>query len=207
VTSPHSIFATHTTTKLLDALNRLTVSSEPAWQHIDARYRPVIRGLARRLGLGDSDCEEVAQQTLSEFVRVYREGRYDRSKGRLSSWLLSIAHHTALKAFRSRGKDSSGGGSSVLPEVTDEPTLRSIWDDERDREVLARAMSILRDESALDDRTLQAFELVALRGVPAPEAAAQCSMTVEQVYVAKSRVTGKLRKLVEELTAAFEEDA
>jgi RNA polymerase sigma factor (sigma-70 family) len=207
VTSPQTIFATHTTTKLLDALNRQTVSSEPAWQHIDARYRPIIRGLARRLGLGDSDSEEVAQQTLTEFVRVYREGRYDRTKGRLSSWLLSIAHHTALKMFRTGGRDRAGGGSSVVPDVTDEPTLRSIWDDERDREVLARAMSLLRDESALDDRTLQAFELVALRGVPAPEAAAQCSMTVEQVCVAKSRVTGKLRKLVEELTSAFEEDA
>ena len=200
-----TVFATRTTTKLLDALR--DHSNEPAWQHIDARYRPVIRGLARRLGLGDSDSEEVAQQTLTEFVRVYREGRYDRDKGRLSSWLLSIAHHTALKAFRTGGRDRSGGGSSVIPEVTDEPTLRSIWADERDREILARAMSLLRDESAIDNRTLQAFELVALRGVPAPEAASQCSMTVEQVYVAKSRVTGKLRKLVEELTSAFEEDA
>jgi hypothetical protein len=31
-------------------------------------------------------------------------------------------------------------------------------------------------------------------------------MTADQVYVAKSRVTKKLRELVEELTKAFEED-
>jgi hypothetical protein len=31
-------------------------------------------------------------------------------------------------------------------------------------------------------------------------------MTVDQVYVAKSRVTKKLRELVETLTKAFEED-
>ena len=45
-----------------------------------------------------------------------------------------------------------------------------------------------------------------LRGVPAPEAASQCGMTVDQVYVAKSRITRRLRDLVRELTDAFEED-
>ena len=67
-------------------------------------------------------------------------------------------------------------------------------------------MGLLRDEAALDDRTLQAFELVALRGVPPSEVGPQCGMSVDQVYVAKSRVTKRLREVVADLTAAFEED-
>ena len=69
------------------------------------------------------------------------------------------------------------------------------------------ALAVLRDESQVDDRTLMAFELVALRGVPAAEAASQAGMSVEQVYVAKSRLTKRLRELVEKMTEAFEEDA
>jgi DNA-directed RNA polymerase specialized sigma24 family protein len=65
---------------------------------------------------------------------------------------------------------------------------------------------MLRDESEFDDRTLGAFELSSLRGVPVAETAAQCGMSLDQVYVARSRVTKRLRSLVEELTAAFEED-
>ena len=65
---------------------------------------------------------------------------------------------------------------------------------------------MMRDDSGTDDRTLRAFELVALRGVPAAQAGEQCSMSVDQVYVARSRVTKRLRVLVDELTAAFEED-
>ena len=37
--------------------------------------------------------------------------------------------------------------------------------------------------------------------------AERCGMTTDQVYVAKARVTKRLRVLVGELTAAFEEDA
>lgn len=201
--APEAILATRTTTKLLDALH--DHANEPAWAQIDSRYRPVIAGLARRLGLDSVDADEVAQQSLAEFVRAYREGRYDRSKGRLSSWILGIAHHTALKMLRS-GRRRGIGGSTALTEVPDEPALRSIWQDERDRAILARAMSMLRDEDAVDDRTLMAFELTALRGVPAPEAASQCAMSVDQVYVARSRVTKRLRSMIEALTAAFEED-
>src|SRR6185295_18215100 len=96
----------------------------------------------------------------------YREGRYDRSKGRLSSWILGIAHHTILHLQRT-GKRAEAIGQTAISEVPDEPALRSIWADERDRAILARALGMLRDGSEVDDRTLHVFELIALRGVPA----------------------------------------
>lgn len=205
--SQQTIFATRTTTRLLDALHER--DNQPAWAQIDSRYRPVIAGMARRIGLSDADADETAQRTLAEFVRVYREGRYERSKGRLSSWILGIAHRTALRVRRD-GRRALAADVDQLAEVPDEGTddsaLRNIWTDERDRTILARAFDLLREDDALDPRTIQAFELVAMRGVPAAEAASQCQMSVDQVYVAKTRMTKRLRRLVEELTAAFEED-
>ena len=205
--SNESIFATRTTTRLLDALKER--DNQPAWAHIDSRYRPVIAGTARRLGLSEADADETAQRTLAEFVRVYREGRYDRSKGRLSSWILGIAHRTALRV-RHEGRRAAHVDLDHAEDPAqpghDESALRSIWTDERDRSILARAFDMLREDSALDPRTILAFELVAMRGVPAPEAASQCGMSVDQVYVARTRITKRLRRLVEELTHAFEED-
>jgi RNA polymerase sigma-70 factor, ECF subfamily len=202
--SPGAILATRTTTQLLDAL--LEASNEPVWIEFDARYRPVLIGVARRLGLSEADAEEAAQQSLSEFVKGYREGRYDRNKGRLSSWLLGIAHNVTMQMFRG-GRARRQGGDTVIAEMADEPSLWTIWADERDRAVLAQALERMRADSSMDDRTLLAFELAGLRGVPVAEAAAQARMTAEQVYVAKSRVTKRLRAIVEELTAVFEEDA
>jgi len=202
VAAAEAISATRTTTKLLDALR--DHSNAPAWQQIDSRYRPVIRGLAIRLGLNASDAEEVAQQSLTEFVSAYRDGRYDRTKGRLSSWILGIAHHTTLHMLR-RGR-AQPTPMDMLPEPSDDPSLRAIWSDERDRSILSKAIEMIRAESGVDERTMLAFELVALRGVPTGEAAHQCGMTSEQVYVAKSRVTKRLRQVVSQLTEAFEED-
>ncbi|MBX3315600.1 MAG: RNA polymerase sigma factor [Phycisphaeraceae bacterium] len=205
--SQQSNFATRTTTRLLDALKE--GDNQPAWAQIDSRYRPVIAGLSRRLGLSDADAEEAAQRTLAEFVRVYRDGRYDRSKGRLSSWILGIAHRTALRVRREGRRAVHFEMDAVEDpgeEGHDEGALRSIWTDERDRAILARAFDLLREDSAIDPRTILAFELVAMRGVPAAEVAAQCAMSVDQVYVAKTRMTRRLKSLVEELTEAFEED-
>ncbi len=198
------ILATRTTTKLLDALKE--PSNEPVWAQMDARYRPVIAGLARRLGLNESDADETAQQSLVEFLCAYRDGRYDRSKGRLSSWILGIARNTALR-LRKRRDAARGGDEDAVSDLPDEVALRPIWDEERDRAIIARALAQLRDQSAVDDRTLLAFELVALRGVPAAEVGQQCGMTVDQVYVAKSRLTKSLKELVKQMTEAFEEDA
>ena len=197
------MFASRTTTSLLDALR--DNSNEPAWAHIDARYRPVLTGMARRLGLGQSDAEDVAQQALTEFVRAFRDGRYDRSKGRLSSWILGIARNTTLKAMRARAREIPVG-STAVGDLPGKDEIRAIWEEQRDLVILTDALGILRDDSAIDDRTLLAFELVALRSVPAKEAARRCEMTVDQVYVARSRITSRLRGLVERMTAAFEED-
>jgi RNA polymerase sigma-70 factor (ECF subfamily) len=197
-----SIHVTRTTTQLLDALH--DSANEPVWLQIDARYRPVVTAMARRLGLTDSDSDEVAQQTLAEFVKAYGEGRYDRSKGRLSSWILGIAHHSIIRVLKRSKRENAT--TTSLGEVVDEPALRSIWADERDRAILSQALEVLRGESGVDDRTLLAFELTSLRGVPAPEAAEQCGMSVDQVYVAKSRIVKRLKALVEQLTEAFEAD-
>ncbi len=52
---------------------------------------------------------------------------------------------------------------------------------------------------------MHAFELFALRGLPATEVSRQCEMEVAEVYRIKNRLTRRLREIVGELTEAFEE--
>lgn len=194
---------TRTTTQLLDDLH--DPRNELAWGYIDDRYRPVIIRFVQRFGLTADEAEDVAQQTLSEFVHAYREGRYQRTRGRLSSWILGIAHNTSRSTLRQRRRNTAADISD-LPEQPDEDTLRQYWSEERDREIFLQALNQLRNDDAIEDRTFLAFELVAVRGIPAAEAARAASMTVEQVYVVKSRMTKRLRTIVQSLTAAFEDD-
>lgn len=197
---------TITTTELLEALGRSsggTGGGEIAWRTLDGRMRPVVIAMVRRLGLLPEEAEEVAQQSLAEVFEGYRRGHYERSRGRLRSWIIGIARHRAIDAFRRRGR--AVGGTVATPEIPDHAGLTRIWDEEWTQHLARQAMETLRASSELDERTIQAFELFALRGVPASEAAAACAMTPSQVYVAKNRVAERLREIIAELSLTYSE--
>ena len=82
---------TLTTTQLLEGL--ADPANQAVWQVFDARYRPVLLAFARRLDLSAEDAADVAQEALTRFMTALREGRFDRDRGRLRSWMVGIARH------------------------------------------------------------------------------------------------------------------
>lgn len=207
---------TQTTTRLIEALgDPASPDGAIAWSEFDARYRPILFAFAMRLGFHRSDAEELAQATLAKFAELYRAGRYDRQRGRLRSMLLGVARNIGLQLRQKRGvlEGGKGGGDTIIDQIAaepdrfgpDDPRLTQLWEAERQRAVLAEAMERLRASERLDPRTVQAFELFALRGVPAEEVARSCEVSVDSVYVIKNRLTTRLRGIVANLTAAYDE--
>jgi RNA polymerase sigma factor (sigma-70 family) len=67
------------------------------------RFQGRVFGLALTIVRQPPIAEEVAQET---FVRVYRHaGNYDARKGRVSTWLLSIARNLAIDQTRMKRLD------------------------------------------------------------------------------------------------------
>lgn len=195
---------TVTSTLLLNGL--ADRDNAAAWGEIDTRYRPVIIGFARGLGLSEDDAADVAQQTLAEFSRDYLQGKYERGRGRLGSWLMGIAHHRAIDAMRARARRKDWRGDSALEDQAQRDLLAQTWDQSRKQAILLEAVRRLKESSRMAERTIRAFELVGLQNVPAEAVAKECEMTVQEVYVAKNRVTNRLKEIVAEITGAFEED-
>jgi RNA polymerase sigma factor (sigma-70 family) len=194
---------TTTTTALLDAL--CASENGPQWTVFVARYEPILRAVACRLGLAAEDAADVAQQTLLEFVRDMRAGRYDRSRGRLRTWIVAIAEHRGrdlLRRIALRRGDASDGALATLP---DRATLEAAWDDAERKGIAHEAWDTLRSTSSFDERTIRVFELVALHGVPPSAAASEFGMTEQHVYVVRHRVARRLRELVDEVTAAYQD--
>ncbi len=198
-----------TTTALLDALK--DEGNSPVWVEFDARFRPILHGFARKLGLNAEDAADVAQQALTEFVRDYRSGMYQKGRGRLSSWLISIARNRAVDIQRGQGRRKEWRGESALDQVSggsemqDPAQLTAIWDAEKKHAVLAAALTELRSISKMSESTIKAFELVAIRGVPTAAAAKECGISVDEVYVSKNRVTKQLREIVSRIAEAYED--
>lgn len=198
------IDVTRTTTALLEGLR--DVQNAETWEHFDRRYRPVLAAIGRRFGLSDAEAADIAQETMIDFLTGYQQGRYDRSKGRLRMWLIGIQRRRLAMLYRQRARRGTPRGDSIIQDAPEESDLDKAWDEEKRQMVLMDAMDELRATSNMAERTIRAFELVALRGVPAAQAAEELDISVDEIYVAKSRCLSKLRDLIAAREKAFEGD-
>jgi RNA polymerase sigma-70 factor (ECF subfamily) len=164
-------------------------ADQATWRAFVARYRPVLVRHARRSGCPETDAEDVAQQTLAEFARCFREGKFRRDRGRLRDWLFGIARHQLRRWARGRGAHRG----APRPE-SDEGADRAAFDEECERALLAECLEAVRAQ--VEPATYQAFELFAVRGVPAAAVAEQLGTTENAVFLAKRRVLTRLRELL-----------
>lgn len=194
--------ASQTTSALLEQL--LDARNHAVWKEFDERYRPILTGFARRLGLTLADAEDAAQEALTRFVQHYQSGAYDRERGRLRTWMISIARNCVMDALRTRAVRRERRGMSG---VVDEPApdeLEAAWDAECRRTIATRALAELRATTRFDDRTIQAFEMLTLENRPPSFVATELGLSVDSVYAAKHRCAKALREIVERLRDVYE---
>jgi RNA polymerase sigma-70 factor, ECF subfamily len=194
---------TLTTTKLLDELRE---SDGRVWSSFDERYRPIVRGVAMRMGLRPEDAADVAQQTLMDFFQGYRAGRYERGKGRLRTWVMTIARRRATDVLRETYRRGPIQGESSAMELPDDVTVAQAWEAEEHRLVCEKALELLHTETRAEERTLRVFELLVLQQVPPGAVAEQVGMSIDQVYVIKNRTLKRLRELTKQVQDSLQAD-
>lgn len=197
------VLSTVTTTALLAGL--FDPANQAAWSEFDSRYRPMIVSFAQRLGLYESDAADIAQETLARFIRDYREGKYDRERGRLRSWIIGIVKYRVADLKRAQASRRENRGESAMIDLPADDELNQLWESERRRVLLTQAIEELRSQSKLSEKTMLAFEQYALRDRPVDEVAAELNLTRHDVYMAKNRVAEKLRDILSRLEDIFDD--
>ena len=193
-----------TTTAMLDEL--LDPANEVVWRDFVERYRPVLVSIGRRLGLGPEDAADAAQDTLARFVRAYRAGKYDRTRGRLSTWLIAIARRCIIDVHHA-GAGRRERGLSAVGDLPDERELADLWRAECEREILRIAIERLRTETKSDERTIRIFELLVHHRREPASVAEELGVSRNDVYLAKHRTLERIRAIVERLEADWSDDA
>lgn len=184
------------TTSLM--LQRLQEGHSSLWDHFVLRFRGPLVNFSRQMGLNEDQAQDVAQSTLATFIQRFREGGYNREKGRLSSWLFGIAYNETLRHRRQIVRQPKQaprleGDRSFFAELPDEASARASWDGEWERHVLRACLKQVRSEVA--PNTFEAFEQVALRGLPPERVAEMLGITRNAVFIAKHRVLKRLTEL------------
>ena len=183
-----------TTTLVLD---RLRDSDEEAWRHLTDRFRRPLLAFGRKMGLAESEAEDAAQETLLAFVDAYRAGRYDRSKGRLRSWLFGIAHRQALAARRRSAGRAARDGGAFVDELEDPAAAEASFDAAWEEAILRQCLDRVCGEVAAS--TYQAFRRVVLEHAEPEAVARELGVARSTVFVARHRVLKRIRRIRREL--------
>jgi RNA polymerase sigma-70 factor (ECF subfamily) len=179
-------------------LERLRVGpDETAWRHMVDLYSPLIRNWLRRYSLQDQDADDLVQDVLAVVVRKLPEFKKRPQVGAFRRWLRSITVNCLREFWRSQriqpkvaGNEGFGG---VLDQLEDpESALSKVWDKEHDEHVTRRLLEMIRPR--FEAKTWQAFQRVALEGSSVDAVAEELGLSVNAVFIAKSRVLHMLRQ-------------
>ncbi len=196
------MFSQRTTTALLEGL--CNADDSTAWEELDGRCRPIMLAVARRMGLSDAEAEDAVQATLTTFLEAYRAGQFDRNRGRLSAFIITILRSRALDLRRRNLRRKEVQLDDRFADDCSEADIDRLWYDERQNQILREALQELR-ATGTSEHLLQAFELYGVRGVDIGEVTVRLGMSRDEVYNAKYRVARRLQPIVSRLDRLYED--
>ena len=184
-------------------LGRIKNKDPDGWERFVHLYSPLIFRWCRQSGLSETDAADVGQEVFQAVLRGIANFRRERPGDTFRGWLRTIVQNK----LRDRKRQLIPGGIGVggeaetltylnaaapadLPELDD-----SALDDEL--MLMRRAVDMVLVD--YDDNTRQAFlRVVAGEEEPAAVAVA-LGMTVNMIYLAKSRIKRQIREEFEGL--------
>lgn len=189
-----------TNTSILAKLE--TFSAKTAWGSLVEHFERPMSRFARRSGLAENSIADVVQSALIAFADGYRQGKFDRARGRLSAWLYGILKREIASARRAAALDRAMPLDSQVLDEASSPEVASdeIWQEEWRRAILERGFERVRQE--VDASTWECFALQTFHGLSAHEVAARFDWPRTRVYNAKHRIIKRLRELTIELEDA-----
>jgi len=171
---------------------------QASWQDFFDTYWKLIYGLARKSGLNEEDAQDVVQETLVSVANNMPNFKYDPKLGSFKSWLRTLIRWRISDLVRKRGQvttvpiqtESEGGEETFTPkELPDKSTqtMDQLYEQEWQKNVLDAAVAKVKRK--LDPQKYQIFDFYVNREWPPEKVAKAFNITVDQVYLAKHRIT------------------
>jgi RNA polymerase sigma-70 factor (ECF subfamily) len=164
------------------------------WERFVALYTPLIRGWLRRYALLDHDADDLVQEVLGVVVRELPQFEHSRRPGAFRNWLRTITANRTKNFLRAeRSRPASTGAMEALDQLADPNSdLSRLWNQEHDRHVTHRLLELIAPE--FEPTTWQAFHRVTVGGEKSADVAQNLGISVNAVYIARSRIMARLRE-------------
>ncbi|MEA3210075.1 MAG: hypothetical protein QOE70_3132 [Chthoniobacter sp.] len=170
------------------------------WQEFFDTYWRLIYGVARKSGLTDQEAQEVVQETVITVAKNIT--KYERQAGSFKSWLLHTTRWRIADQFRKREpaqapgrrREGTGRETATIERVPGPDAVAAVWESEWERNLFQAALE--RVKKRVNARQFQIFDCCVIKRWAASRVAAELRVNIAQVYLAKHRVAGLMKKEV-----------
>jgi RNA polymerase sigma-70 factor (ECF subfamily) len=192
---PVSDSAVHPTpVSLLEQLRRSSPHDrQAAWGRFVDLYTPLLFSMARRVGATRQDAADLVQDVFAVLLREMPKFRY-RPDLRFRGWLFTIVRNKWINRLN---KKRVAPPRAVLETVSVPDNVAEMPEAEYRADLVRRALQLMQAQFAEAD--WKACWQNVVEGRPVAEVAEELGLTVNQVYLAKSRILHWLRKELEGL--------
>ncbi len=177
---------------------------QKSWQDFYDIYHRLIFGAAIKAGLTETEAEDVVQETVTAVARAIRDFKYEPEKCAFKTWLHGITKRQVANQFRTRqGKgrlleplpsaDEEDSPVNELPDPASQ-VLDEIWEREWEQNLLDAAINRVKRRAS--PAQFQIFEYHVRQGHSVSETARDLDVTAAKVYLAKHRISARVRAQV-----------
>src|SRR5262245_8570716 len=179
-----------TSVSLLQRLRRPGEAQE-SWQRFVQLYTPLLFHWARKLGLSVDDAADLVQEVLVLLVQKLPEFAYDPQRS-FRGWLRTVMQNKWRDSRRLRRIPVAEQIAGDLVDTEDDDAAAALEEAEYQQYVVKQALELMQAE--FQPATWKACWEYMIVGKPADAVAKELGLTVNAVYLAKSRVLSRLRE-------------
>jgi RNA polymerase sigma-70 factor (ECF subfamily) len=165
--------------------------AQAAWRRFVRLYTPLLFTWARRLGASAEDAADLVQDVFGVLTREMPGFRYQPDL-RFRGWLWTILRNKWRDHLRRSRAAPPRADASSLETLALPDNVAQMSEEEYRTYLVGRALRMMQAEFAEAD--WKACWQNVVEGRPAAEVAEELGLTVNQVYLAKSRILHRLRQ-------------
>jgi RNA polymerase sigma-70 factor (ECF subfamily) len=164
-------------------------------------YEPLLFRLARGRGMQGADAEDFVQEVLAAIAKSIHRWVADEDRGPFRAWLFRIASNLAINFLTRPKHQRLGTGDNQVARLLDQEPDRSgrsseLFLNEYRRELFRWAAERVREQ--VSDRQWMVFWLTSVEERAIADVAQQFGMSAGGVYIARSRITKRIREMIRE---------
>ena len=170
-----------------------------AWNVFVEIYEPLLFRLAGARGMQQADAEDFVQEVLAAVSKSIERWLANDERGRFRAWLFRIASNLAVNFLTRPRHQRLGRGDSANARLLDEQPVPSVDSSELflkeyRRELFRWAAERVREQ--VSTTQWRVFWLTSVEDRPIAEVARESGMSIGSVYIARSRVTKRIRDMI-----------